>query len=145
MARIKIDIPDTSLTKISLPIRITDINYGNHLGNDALVGLLHEARVTWLNQLGWTELNIDGASIIMSDLAVQYLNEAFYGQLLEIELYSGEITAAGFELYYKVTVNSNNGIINIAKAKTGIVFFDYSSRKVRNMPESFKQLLLNGR
>lgn len=145
MARIKIDIPDTSLTKISLPIRITDINYGNHLGNDALVGLLHEARATWLNQLGWTELNIDGASIIMSDLAVQYLNEAFYGQLLEIELYSGEITAAGFELYYKVTFNSNNGIINIAKAKTGIVFFDYSSRKVRNMPESFKQLLLNGR
>jgi acyl-CoA thioester hydrolase len=145
MARIKIDFPDTSLTKISLPVRITDINYGNHLGNDALVGLLHEARVMWLNQLGWTELNIDGASIIMSDLAVQYLTEAFYGQQLEIELFSGDITAAGFELYYKVTVNSNNGIINIAKAKTGIVFFDYSSRKVRNMPESFKELLLNGR
>jgi acyl-CoA thioesterase FadM len=97
----------------------------------------------WLNQLGWSELDIDGASIIMSDLAVQYMNEAFYGQQLEIALFCGELSVAGFELYYEISSNSNNGNIVIAKAKTGIVFFDYAKRKVSSMPESFKQFLLS--
>ena len=60
MTRVKIDLPQTWLFSVDLPVRITDINYGNHLGNDALVGLLQEARVRWLNQFGWTEL-IEGA------------------------------------------------------------------------------------
>jgi len=45
MARIKIDIPSLQLTEIHIPVRITDINYGNHVGNDAFVSIIHEARM----------------------------------------------------------------------------------------------------
>jgi acyl-CoA thioesterase FadM len=141
MARIKIDLPTRSLTRLTLPVRITDVNYGNHLGNDALVGLLHEARVCWLKQLGYTELNIEGKSIIMSDLAVQYKNEAFYGQELDIEILSGETTSAGFELFYEVTLTENNETKPIARAKTGLVFFDYADKKITTIPHAFKKIL----
>jgi acyl-CoA thioesterase FadM len=141
MARIKIDLPINSLTKLTLTVRITDINYGNHLGNDALVGLLHEARVQWLHSLGYSELNIEGKSIIMSDLAVQYINEAFYGQSLEIELFSGEMSSAGFELFYEICVTQKNETKTIARAKTGLVFFDYTERKITAMPKSFEKIL----
>ena len=141
MARIKIDLPTKSLYMLTLPVRITDVNYGNHLGNDALVGLLHEARVCWLKQLGYTELNIEGKSIIMSDLAVQYKNEAFYGQDLNIEILSGETTSAGFELFYEVTITENNEIKSIARAKTGLVFFDYADKKITTIPNAFKEIL----
>jgi acyl-CoA thioester hydrolase len=141
MARIKIDLPTNSLTKLTLTVRITDINYGNHLGNDALVGLLHEARVQWLNTLGYTELNIEGKSIIMSDLAVQYINEAFYGQSLNIELFSGEKSSAGFELFYEICVTEKNETKTIARAKTGLVFFDYTERKITAMPKAFEKIL----
>jgi len=141
MARIKIDLPKNSLTKLTLTVRITDINYGNHLGNDALVGLLHEARVQWLNTLGYSELNIEGKSIIMSDLAVQYINEAFYGQSLDIELFSGEMSSAGFELFYEICVTQKNETKTIARAKTGLVFFDYTERKITAMPKAFEKIL----
>ena len=141
MARIKIDLPINSLTKLTLTVRITDINYGNHLGNDALVGLLHEARVQWLHSLGYSELNIEGKSIIMSDLAVQYINEAFYGQSLEIELFSGEMSSAGFELFYEICVTQKNETKTIARAKTGLVFFDYTERKITAMPKAFEKIL----
>ncbi len=141
MARIKIDLPANSLTKLTLAVRITDINYGNHLGNDALVGLLHEARVQWLTKLGYSELNIEGKSIIMSDLAVQYKNEAFYGQSLNIELFSGETSSAGFELFYEISVTEENETKTIARAKTGLVFFDYAERKITAMPEAFAKIL----
>lgn len=141
MARIKIDLPAKRLKKLTLSVRITDINYGNHLGNDALVGLLHEARVYWLRDLGYSELNIEGKSIIMSDLAVQYKNEAFYGQSLDIALFSGEISSAGFELFYEISVTEKNETKTIARAKTGLVFFDYSNKKITSMPEVFREIL----
>ena len=60
MARIKINIPPGFITTLSIPVRITDLNYGNHLGNDSLVSILHEARVQWLKLNGYTELDIEG-------------------------------------------------------------------------------------
>ena len=63
MARIKIDLPEKIISVVNIPLRITDINYGNHLGNDALVGIIHEARVLWLHQMGYTEFDIEKKSI----------------------------------------------------------------------------------
>ena len=102
MARIKINIPEKIIATVIIPVRITDINYGNHVGNDALVGIIHEARVQWLSQLGYTELNIEGTGLIMSDLAVEYKNESFYGDQLKVTISIGELTAVSFELFYSI-------------------------------------------
>lgn len=141
MARIKLDFPDKVLGTIEIPLRITDMNYGNHLGNDALVSILHEARVKWLNSMNYTELNVEGAGLIMGELVVSYLNESFYGDVLTVQLAAGDITGAGFELYYLVETNRNGKKISIAKARTGMVCFDYSTRKVIPIPEKFLSLL----
>ena len=137
MARIKIDLPEKEIYKIQLPVRITDVNYGNHLGNDSLVSLLHEERVSWLASMQYSELNIEGHSVIMSDLAVSYMNESFYGDMLTFTLYFGEQSTAGFELFYLIETNRDNRKIIVAKAKTGIVFFDYQNRKITTIPKEF--------
>lgn len=141
MARVKLLIPERKIFSTEIAVRITDINYGNHVGNDALVRILHEARVQWLTSKNYTELNIEGASLIMADLAVEYKGESFYGDLLIIEIAVGEISKAGFELYYIIHINRNANNILIAKAKTGMVCFNYEEKKVREIPEKFAQLL----
>lgn len=138
MARIKIEIPEKIIHSLSIPVRITDVNYGNHMGNDALVSIIHEARVQWLNNWGYTEMNIEGNSIIMSDLAVCYLSESFYGDILNIGIAIGEFTTAGFELFYLIETTREDKKITVAKAKTGIVFYDYKIRKIAVVPEGFK-------
>lgn len=138
MARIKIIIPEKRLTQISIPVRITDINYGNHLGNDSLVSILHEARVQWLAKQGYTELNIGHTGLIMSDLAVEYKGESFYGDELKISLSVGEVTAVSFELFYHVSNQDNK---EIARAKTGMVCYDYAEKKVAGIPAEFLQLI----
>jgi len=140
MARIKIELPGKQLTTIELAVRITDINYGNHLGNDSLVGLLHDARMQWLRSLNFTELNIDGTGLIMSDLAVEYKAEAFYGDKLMVSIFVDDPSAVGFDLYYSV-LNQNN--VFIAKAKTGMVCYNYEKKKVASMPESLKVIFLS--
>jgi acyl-CoA thioesterase FadM len=138
MGRIKIEIPENWVGVVEMPVRITDINYGNHLGNDAVVSIIHEARVSWLKSMGYSELNIEGTSIIMSDLAVSYSNESFYGDILKIKLAIGDFSSAGFELYYSITTNRNDKEIQIAKAKTGIVFYNYEIKKIAGVPQKFK-------
>ena len=141
MARIKLAIPAQKIFSTEITVRITDINYGNHVGNDAFVQLIHEARVQWLSSNNYTELNIEGASLIMADLAVEYKAESFYGDVLQIDITVGEISRAGFELYYEITTTRAGKNILIAKAKTGLVSFNYEEKKVRELPLKFIEFL----
>ena len=136
MARVKITIPEKWLFDCTIPVRITDINYGQHLGNDALVSMLHEVRVQWLQALNYSELNIEGYGLIMADLAVMYKNESFYGDLLLFKLYMGETSAVSFELVYEV-INLQQK--QIAIAKTGMVCFNYTLKKASALPIPFLQ------
>ena len=131
-------MPDKKLTEVKVLVRISDINYGNHLGNDSLVSIIHEARILWLKSLNYTELNIEGTGLIMSDLAVEYKNESFYGDELTIAIFAGEISPVSFELYYSIT-NQEEKLI--AKAKTGMVCYDYGLKKVTAVPGKLKGIL----
>ena len=142
MARLKIDLPQKILISISVPVRITDINYGNHVGNHAIVEIIHEARVQFLKKFGFTELDIAGTALIMSELLVEYKNESFYNDLLEINIYCGEITRVAFELFYKISTKRIEEEIVIALAKTGMVCYDYEIKKVTAVPGELKSILL---
>ena len=141
MARIKIDIPEKVIASFLIPVRIADINYGNHVGNDAFVSIIHEARMLWLKQYGYTELKIEGIGLIMSDLAIEFKNESFYGDLLEVKLGAGEISRVSFELYYQLFAKRNDDNILLANAKTGMVCYDYNAKKVAPIPEKLKTIL----
>lgn len=143
MARIKLLIPENKIAVLIIPVRITDINYGNHVGNDAFVSIIHEARMQWLQQFGYTELNIEGIGLILADLAVEFKSEAFYGDTIEITISVGETSKVSFELFYQLSVNRNNTPIILAFAKTGIVCYDYKIKKVVAIPEKLKEILLN--
>jgi YbgC/YbaW family acyl-CoA thioester hydrolase len=112
-------------------VRITDINYGNHLGNDAILSILHEARLQYLHQLGYTELNTAGVSLIMGDVVIVFKGEGFYGDVLRISMQINELTSAGFSIYYQI---ENQNQKKIAEAKTGMVCFDYTTRKIAKIP-----------
>jgi acyl-CoA thioester hydrolase len=137
MARIKIQIPEKFIYKTEIPIRITDINYGGHLGNDSVLSLVHEARLRFLKHLGYSESNVEGVGIIMIDAAVQYKSEGFYGDELMIEVAITDFSNLGCDFVFKLS--SKNSSKEIALAKTGIVFFDYEKRKTAPVPAEFKK------
>jgi acyl-CoA thioester hydrolase len=132
MARIKLTIPSSFSFSTQIPVRITDLNYGNHLANDAVLSILHEARMQYLKSLGYTELAFAGAGLIMSDVAIEFKAEAFYGDILKAFVTTEETSRAGFDLYYKLVKNDSEEVVAIAK--TGMICFDYERRKVTSLP-----------
>ncbi|MEN9772083.1 MAG: hypothetical protein RJA58_726 [Pseudomonadota bacterium] len=135
MARIKIELPDTFLFQTTLPIYISHINYGNHLDNAALLTLVSEARMRFFKHLGFSEGDIDGAGIIVADAAVQYRAEAFHGETLVFEMTVADIGRVGCDLLYKVS--KQDSLQEVARGKTGIVFFNYNAREPVPVPAVF--------
>ena len=138
MARIKLDLPERFPFSTELRVRITDVNYGGHMGNDALLGLLHEARVRFLTHYGLSELNIYGAGIIMADSVIVYKSEAFPGERLELAVTVTDFNRYGCDFVYRVTEKASGR--EVARAKTGIVFFDYQQRAIQKVPQPFRDL-----
>lgn len=141
MARIKIDIPEKVIGTFIIPIRIGDINYGNHVGNDAFVSIIHEVRVQWLKQYDYTELKVEGIGLIMSDLALEFKSESFYGDVVEVRLGAGDISRVGFDLYYQLFAKRNNEYVLLGHAKTGMVCYNYDAKKVTAIPEKLVAIL----
>ena len=141
MARIKLTVPAKRIFSANIPVRITDINYGNHLGNDALVSLVHEARMQWLAGGNFTELDTHGAGLIMGDLAIEYKAESFYGDQLIVSVAVADIQKISFDIYYEVSVLRKDRSIIIANAKTGMVSYHYTLKKVVGLPEEFRLFL----
>ncbi|WP_271271438.1 acyl-CoA thioesterase [Aliamphritea hakodatensis] len=136
MARIKIDMPDNYSFSTDMPVRISDINYGGHLGNDAVLAMIHEARVRYLAGFNYTEMDVEGLGIIMTDSAIVYKAEGFHGEQIQIDIAVEDFNKYGCDIYYLLT--NKQTAVEIAHAKTGIVFFDYEARKVTGIPQAFQ-------
>jgi acyl-CoA thioester hydrolase len=136
MARVKLELPKSFLFTTEIGVRISDVNYGGHVGNDSILSMIHEARVRFLEEYGYSEINIEGAGIIMVDSVIVYKSEGFYGDILECSVTVSDCSKSGCDFVYRLS-NRDTGK-EIARAKTGIVFFDYERRRVVEMDEKFR-------
>jgi acyl-CoA thioesterase FadM len=136
MARIKIELPEKFHFTTSIPVRITDINYGDHVGNDTILSLMHEARVQFLKTYGYKELEFEGVGMIMSDVGIEFKNELFYGDIVLASVAVGEISKVNFDIYYKLEKELAGKKILVAIGKTGMVCYDYDKKKVAAIPEA---------
>ncbi|WP_346238763.1 acyl-CoA thioesterase [Niabella insulamsoli] len=141
MARIKIALPATFSFSTIIPIRITDLNYGGHVGNHALLAIIHEARLQYLRSLGYSEMNLENTGLIMSDVGIEFKTEVFYGDQITVSIAALDFNRVGFDLVYKLEKINNNQTTLVAIAKTGMICYDYTQKKVSALPEAAKSRL----
>lgn len=140
MPRVEIDLPAAFLFETDLPIRVADLNYGGHLGNDRVLSLAQEARVQWLARHGLGELDVGGgAGLILADAAVVYRTEGKLGMVLRAELGVGEVRSRSVELLVRLTDRASGQ--EIARVKTGVLCFDYAARKVVHLTPALRAAL----
>ena len=137
MARVIIELPEHFLFTTDIPIYIGHINYGHHLDNAALIGLLSEARVRFFKSLGYTELDVEGVGIVVADAAMQYKSEAFHGETLVFQIAPADFNKYGCDLMWRASDKASGR--EVARGKTGILFFDYTARRPAPVPEGFRQ------
>lgn len=132
-------MPETYIFNTCLDVRVDDINNAAHLGHDRFIILLHEARVRFFASLGYTQMNVEGKGMVISDLSVIYQAQSFYGDVLKVEMGGDDLNKYGCDLFYRITNKATGQVI--LEAKTGIVFFDYDENKVCLIPQPFADKL----
>ena len=135
MARIKLELPKTFSFRTELTVRITDLNYGGHLGNADTLVLIHEARVRFLRSYGYSEIDIEGYGSIMLDVVIQFKSQAFAGNVLVVEVAAADFSRIGCDIYYRLSNKETAAVV--ATAKTGISVFDYKNQKRISPPAAF--------
>ncbi|OWY23909.1 thioesterase [Sphingobacteriales bacterium UPWRP_1] len=138
MERIKIQLPSELPFETDIPVRVTDINYGGHLGNDSVLSLIHEVRLQLLAKYGYDEFNIEGTGTIMADVAIQYKGEVFYPDWLVTKAGIYGFSRTGFDVYYQFFSRKTGR--EVVRAKTALVFYDYKLHKMMPVPAAFRRL-----
>jgi acyl-CoA thioesterase FadM len=123
----------SNITRIE--VRVGDINYGGHMGNDKALLVFHDARLAFLESLGFSEKNIGGPGIIMRDAHVNFRKEVFLHDILTVDVGIDNVTLSSFNMTYTVKRESDGGVVFLGN--TGIVSFDYEIRKVVKLPDVF--------
>ncbi|MBI2283647.1 MAG: thioesterase family protein [Bacteroidetes bacterium] len=144
MNRIKLNLPDQFSFATTLRIRVTDLNYGGHVGNDSFLSLIHEARQQYLLSFGYRELSVGGVGLIMADVAIEFKKELNYGDEVRISVKATDFDKLGFDLFYKMEVMQDIEWILAGKAKTGMMCYDYSAGKKVSVPDEVVSRLSAG-
>lgn len=129
MERIKINTPVHFTFSTNIKIRITDINYGGHVGNDSFLSLIHEARLQFLQSKGFSEMDVMGVGLIMADAGIEFKKEMVYGDTVKISVTATNFDRIGFDIFYLLEVEKDGIKIITGKAKTGMLCFDYINKK----------------
>ncbi len=140
MSKSKIEFDSNKiLFEFKTRVRIDDINYGNHLGHDKLISIIHDSRMNYFNRYEISEMmpNIS-LGIIIVNLNIDYINQAKFNDFLSVYIASGEIKNSSFELLYKIT-NSENKLIGLCS--TTLVCFDTNRNRPIKMPNNILEIL----
>ncbi len=128
--------PVKPLFTTKIRVRVSEVNYGAHVGNESYLVYAQEIRVRFLESFDCKETNIGNQlGLIMSDAQLVYKSESFLGNELEVSLYADEVSKFGFNFFYRIfnlTTSKDAAII-----ATGMICFNYEKRKVVSLPEAF--------
>jgi acyl-CoA thioesterase FadM len=117
-------------------IRIGDINYGGHMGNEAALLLFQDARIRFLESIGFSEKYIgDKAGIILTEAHVYFRKEVFLHDELYADIAVAEVTTSSFEMVYSIKRSAD--AVEVLNGRTRLIAFDYDRKKVTRLPEAF--------
>jgi YbgC/YbaW family acyl-CoA thioester hydrolase len=143
MSRTKLQLPEKFSFHTSIPVRITDINYGGHVGNDSILSIIHEIRVHFLQHLGFSEFEFGGVGLIMTSVTIDFKKELHYGEVIQAETVFSNISSISFDIIYHLFVFANEQEKrSVALAKTTMTCFDYKKKKVVAIPEAARMVMM---
>lgn len=121
-------------------IKNEDINYGGHVGNERALLFFQMARMSFFESLGLSEMNLgEGAGVIQKNGFVEYNKQLFLDDHIIIKITEIEFSKTSFNIKYEIYNDKNEKVIN---GSTLLVCFDYSTHRIKKIPETFKEKAL---
>ncbi len=123
---------------IDYRVHISDINYGGHVANSAVLNFFQDARIAFLAHLGpFSEMDIGGCGLIQPEAHVKYKAEMFHNDALKIWVSVTGVKRSSFELRYCIERDT----VITAEGTTPLLAYSYARKKPCRLPEQFRTAL----
>lgn len=115
-------------------VRVSDINYGGHMGNEVALIIFQQARIELFKSIGFSEMNVgDGVATIQKNAQVEYLGECHLGDRLKVRIVNIDLKRSNINIFYEVYSDEKT----VLTGSTLIVAYRYSERKIGRFSEEF--------
>ena len=138
MARVILEPLNKYRFKTEIVVSINDINFAGHLGNEKILEFINEARTRFFDEYKFAQMDENQIGYVVADASIIFKSEVFYPDTVLIEADVVEFNKYGCDLVFRLS--SAISKIEIALAKTGMVFFDYKNRKVSKVTKNFMDI-----
>lgn len=122
--------------EINYKVVVSDINYGGHMGNERALIIFQQARMEWLNSIGFDEADLgeEGKGLIQLESHVYYKKEVVFGEILKCVIKEINPSKSSFEMVYEIINEKGETAIN---GSTKMMAFDYKNKRVTRIPKPF--------
>lgn len=120
---------------IPLTVRVIDLNYGNHVGYQNYFSFFQEARIAYLKQFSYSEMDIEGHGMIIGEANCRYKHELFLHDEIQVACAVTELMSKGFVMEYQIS--KANAVC--ATGHTKNFCYDYQAKRVTRPPKAFVQ------
>lgn len=135
MPRVKIHLPERFPFQTEITLYLGHMNYRNHLDNAMLLSIVSEARMRFLQSMGYSEADVEGVGVILADAALQYRSEAFHGEVMVVRMGVADLASRGCDFVWSMAEKASGR--EVARGKSGVVFYDYEAGRVAALPDAF--------
>ncbi len=139
MQRVKLNPPENCVFRMERKVGISDLNFARHMDSVAMIRVIHEARLQFLADLGFSESNIYGLGMVVTDLAIDFRSESFANDVLTVDVGVMTFNKYGLDIGFQVSNHALDTVVCIAKM--GVVFFDFDNHKLAELPGAFRSIL----
>jgi acyl-CoA thioesterase FadM len=138
LARKTIELPQRFQFSTEYTVLYSDVNVANHLAADRIPAIAIEGQLRFVIALGYEQATaFEEAGLIMAHSEIAYITETDYGDCLRIDVAAVNFSSKSFDLVFRLFNLSKN--IETARLRNTMLFFDYSSKSVCEVPASFKE------
>lgn len=136
MPKKTVRLPDQFIFSTSYDVLYSDVNSAGHMGADRVLPIAMEAQLRFIKRLGYRDaMAFEDAGLIMAHSEIQYISEAGYGDKLSMHVGTQNFSGKSFDLVYRIDNETREN--ETARVVTTLLFFDYTDKRVINIPESF--------
>ena len=118
---------------IPLRVRVSDLNYGNHVGYQNYFSFFQEARIAYLKQVGFSELDLGDCGIIVAEANCKYKRELYLNDAITVTCAVTKLKSKLFTMDYVILKDD----ANCAQGYTKNLCYDYQRKSITSLPEAF--------
>ncbi|EKN65303.1 thioesterase superfamily protein [Neobacillus bataviensis LMG 21833] len=119
-------------------VRFSETDALGHINNTSYFIYLEEARIRFIEQLGF-KMNIENWNFILASTKCDFISQGYFGQELSIKTYVSKIGTKSFQLEHDVVSIKTNELI--AQGNAIMVYFNFETQKSEQIPELLKKEL----